>query len=115
LSIDIVPDSSADFNLGFLGTGTPLAKALIGEKVGTIIPYLKDDIYSIEILAVGPSTVKPDEDADQKRQANLERAKREVEHTNAILFASSFTGKWGDYDPDSVPKDKEPEKDESTE
>jgi hypothetical protein len=31
---------------------------------------------------------------------------REVEDTNAMIFASSFSGKWGDYDPDSIPKEK---------
>jgi hypothetical protein len=24
-----------------------------------------------------------------------------------MLFASSFSGKWGDYDPDSIPQDNE--------
>jgi hypothetical protein len=32
-----------------------------------------------------------------------------VEHTSAVVFASSFSGKWGDYDPDSLPKDDKPE------
>jgi hypothetical protein len=27
----------------------------------------------------------------------------EVENTTAMVFASSFSGKWGDYDPDSLP------------
>ncbi len=105
LSVDIVPDESADFAQGFLGASTPLAKALMGEKAGTTIPYLKDDIYAIEVVSVTESTNKPSEEAKKKRQANMKKTIQEVEHTNAVVFASSFSGKWGDYDPDSLPKE----------
>jgi hypothetical protein len=106
LNVDIVPDETADFSQGFLGTGTPLAKILLGEKAGTVIPYLKDDIYAIEVLSVTPSTVEPPNDMDKIRKANLARTIHEVEHTNAVVFASSFSGKWGDYDPGSLPDDE---------
>ncbi len=46
LEIDIVADQSADFSQGFLGVSTPLAKVLLGEKAGNVIPYLKDDILA---------------------------------------------------------------------
>lgn len=104
LGVDIVPDEVADFAHGFLGASTPLAKILAGEKEGTVIPYLKDDIYAIKILSVTASTRKPIEDAVKKRQEKMKRTMQEVEHTNAVVFASSFSGKWGDYDPDSIPK-----------
>jgi len=109
LNVDIVPDETADFSQGFLGSGTPLAKILLGENAGTVIPYLKDDIYAIEVLSVTPSTVKPPNDMDKIRKANLARTIHEVEHTNAVVFASSFSGKWGDYDPGSLPDDDLPE------
>jgi hypothetical protein len=108
LIIDIVPDKSADFSHGFLGESTPLAKVLLGEREGNIIPYLRDDILAIEILKVTPSALKPPEDAQDIRQSKLNKAIREVEHTNAMVFASSFSGKWGDYDPDSLPTDDKP-------
>jgi hypothetical protein len=111
LNIDIVSDESADFINGFLGESTPLAKALLGERAGNIIPYLKDDIFAIEILSVTTSTIKPPDDAKERRQSKMKKALREVEHTNAVVFASSFSGKWGDYDPDSLPLDEKPEKD----
>lgn len=110
---DLVPDDSADFRLGYLGVGTPLAKALLGEKAGTTVPYLKDDIYAIEILSVTPAKKKNYEDTKKKRQARLDQAMREVEHTNAVVFASSFSGKWGDYDPDSLPDTDKPKAEES--
>ena len=109
LNVDIVLDEAADFSQGFLGAGTPLAKILLGEKAGTVIPYLKDDIYAIEVLSVTPSTVEPPNDIDKVRKANLARTIHEVEHTNAVVFASSFSGKWGDYDPGSLPDDYLPE------
>jgi transcription elongation GreA/GreB family factor len=108
-SFVIVQDEEADFAHGYLGESTPLAKALLGEKTGTIVPYLKDDIHSIEILAVNKPTNKPTEDAAKKRKAKMEETIREVEDTNAMIFASSFSGKWGDYDPDSIPKEKKSE------
>ncbi len=104
-SLEIVPDSAADYSRGFLGESTPLAKALIGEKAGTVIPYLKDDILSIEILVITTSMLVPPADASENREAKLKKTIREVEHTNAMVFASSFSGKWGDYDPDSLPKE----------
>ena len=115
LGVDIVLDESADFQQGFLGASTPLAKILLGEKAGTVIPYLKDDIYAIEILHVSPSKVSPDGKAEEKRQSNLKRTLQQVEHINAVVFASSFTGKWGDYDPDSLPTEEKPAEDEAVE
>ena len=104
LSFTIVADESADFANGFLGESTPLAQIIMDEKPGIVIPYLKDDILAIEILSVTPSIIKPPDDIAVKRQAMMEKTIREVEHTNAVVFASSFSGKWGDYDPDSLPE-----------
>lgn len=109
LKVVIVPDEAADFAHGYLGENTPLGKVLLGEKVGTTIPYLKDDILGIEILMVSKPTNKPPDDVAKKRGAMMKKAMREVEDTNAMVFASSFSGKWGDYDPDSIPKEKEPD------
>jgi Transcription elongation factor, GreA/GreB, C-term len=109
LRVVIVPSEAADFPYGYLGVNTPLAQALVGERVGAIIPYLKDDIYSIEVVSVIKSEIIPPMDAEKKRQASLKKAIREVQDTNAITFASSFSGKWGDYDPDSIQKDSKQE------
>ena len=109
LTVLIVPDEAADFTHGYLGLNTALAQVLLGEKAGTVIPYLKDDIYSIEVVSVIKSEINPPQDAADKRDASLKKAMQEVQDTNAILFASSFSGKWGDYDPDSIRKEKKPE------
>ena len=115
LSFIIVPDESADFEHSFLGMSTPIARALLGERQGNTIPYLRDDILAIEILSVTQSTEKPPDDVKKKRQTRMNKAIREVEHTNAVVFASSFSGKWGDYDPNSLPKDEASEENQENE
>jgi hypothetical protein len=112
MEFDIVPDESADYIHGFLGESTPIAKVLLGERASSVIPYLKEDILAIEILSVAPSTIKPPKNTKELRQSKMDKAIREVEHTNAVVFASSFSGKWGDYDPDSLPATLNPEDDE---
>jgi hypothetical protein len=109
LKVVIVEDKAADFSQGYLSENTPLAKAILGEKAGTTIPYLKDDILSIHILSVTKPTHKPPEDAAEKREAMMQKTLKKVQDTNAIVFASSFSGKWGDYDPDSIHKEDKSE------
>jgi hypothetical protein len=109
LSVVIVADESADFEHGYLSESTPLGKVLLGEQEGNVIPYLKDDIMAIEILQVAKTTELPSQDAAEKRKTRMRKAIREVENTNAMVFASSFSGKWGDYDPDSIPKENLPQ------
>jgi hypothetical protein len=109
LKVVIVTDDAADFTHGLLSENTPIAKALLGERAGNTIPYLKGDILAIEILSVSKPAQMPTEEAAEKRKEQMKQAMREVEDTNAIVFASSFSGKWGDYDPDSIPKEKKPE------
>ena len=105
----IVKDESADYSQGYLSENTTLAKALLGERKGNTIPYLQDDILGIEILAVTIPANGPALDVAEKRKAMMKKTQQEVEDTNAMVFASSFSGKWGDYDPDSIPKEKKPE------
>jgi hypothetical protein len=99
LELDIVPDSLADYARGFLGEGTPLARAILDQPAGVTLPYRQADIVAVRILAVTPSASAPDADTARDREETLRRAVAEVERRNAILFASSFSGKWGDYDP----------------
>ena len=95
---DLVTDRSADFARGFLGESTPLAQAILGQPAGRTLLYQNADIRAVRILAVTPSQAIP-EDAEARRQESLRKVVHQSESTNAILFASSFSGKWGDYDP----------------
>ena len=99
LSFDIVPDKLADFKNGFLGEKTPLAQAISGHFAGEHVPYRVDEIVEIHILDVQRSQVSPDKGIEARRQAAMRKAVKQSDLTNAMLFASSFNGKWGDYDP----------------
>jgi hypothetical protein len=95
---DLVADRSADYARGFLGESTPLAQAILGQPAGHTLLYQNADIRAVRILAVTPSQAVP-EDAEARRQETLRKVVRQSDSTNAIIFASSFSGKWGDYDP----------------
>jgi hypothetical protein len=102
LELDIVPDELADLAKGFLGAGTPLARAICDQPAGRTIPYHQADIVSVRILSVAPAHAAPGADAAQGREAALRKAVEEAQRTDAIVFASSFSGKWGDYDPQGM-------------
>ena len=109
LSFDIVPDKLADFKNGFLGEKTPLAQAINGHTAGERVPYQVDEIVEIHILDVQRSQVKPDQGIEARREAALRKAVKQSDLTNAVLFASSFNGKWGDYDPSGLAEEAEDE------
>lgn len=112
MEVDIVPDDAADLSQGFLGAGTPLARALLGCRVGQIVPYRAGDIVRARVLSITASSRQAPEDAQAKRAENLRKAVETSDRTNAMLFASSFSGKWGDYDPASIPEAGETKDDE---
>jgi hypothetical protein len=98
MSFVLVADQAADLSQGRLGAGTPLGKALRGKRVGALVPYVMGDIRAVRVRAVEPGQDPAPEDAAARRQAILDEALRKAEHTNAEMFASSYSGKWGDYD-----------------
>jgi hypothetical protein len=102
LEFDLVPDQAADFSRGYLGAGTPLAKAILNKPAGATLPYRQADITQVRILNVTPASDLPVDDLTQQREQAARKALEQVQRTNAILFASSFSGKWGDYDPDGI-------------
>lgn len=110
LSVDIVPDKLADFKNGFLGEKTPLAQAISGRFAGEHVTYRVDEIVEIHILDVQRSQASPDKGIEARRQAALRKAVRQSDLTNAVLFASSFNGKWGDYDPTGLTEEMDEEK-----
>lgn len=99
LSLEVVADSAADFDRGFLGESTPLAKAIVGHTAGETLTYAAG---TVRILSVTPSQTQAPEDASKRREETIQKAVRDSDRTSQILFASSFNGKWGDYDPDSI-------------
>jgi hypothetical protein len=102
LELDVVPDEAADFDAGLLGIGTPLGKAIGGRRAGATAPYTRGDLRAVAIVAVRPAGAPPPSDTAERRQAALDRAAQEIAKTNAQIFASTFEGKWGGYNPEGM-------------
>jgi hypothetical protein len=106
LEFDLVPDEQADYQNGFLGISTPIAKAILGEKAGITVPYFTDELMAIEILSIRESTRTPTADTAIQRDTAVQNAKDQIEFTNAVLFAASVNTKWGAYDADGLDYEK---------
>jgi len=102
LEFTLVPDKEADFYAGFLGLGTPLAKAILGKTAGLTVPYRVGDYVAIRILAVVPSQEPSTGDSAARRQAEAKEALDQINRTDAMIFASTVEGKWGEYDTDAI-------------
>ena len=102
LSFDIVPESAADFSAGFLGAGTPLAQAILGERVGSVVSYRLADIVTVHILSVKPSERAPEAGAAEAREAALREAVNKSNLEDAVRLALTVDVKWGDYDPEGI-------------
>jgi len=102
LTFDIVPDSAADFTAGFLGTGTPLAQAIMGRPAGSIVPYRVGDMAEVHILAVALSERRAADDAAEARQALTQEAVERAKLDEMVQLALTVNVKWGDYDPDGI-------------
>ena len=102
LAVDIVKAQAADLAQGFLGANTPLAKAIRGQAAGSEVEYTMGDIRRVRIVSVTPSQAVAPADANERREAVIQKALSAAQRTNAEIFASSFSGKWGDYDPQGM-------------
>ena len=102
LALDVVADDAADFDAGLLGIGTLLGKAIAGRRAGSVVPYRMGDLREVLIVSVRPASAPAAGDAAERRQAALDKAAQEIAKTNAQIFASTFEGKWGGYNPDGM-------------
>jgi len=102
LEFDLVSEEAADFANGLLSVNSPLGKAIRGKFVGSLVDYAMGDIRKVRIISVRPVQSKASNDAAERRQAILDEALRKAERTNADMFASSYSGKWGDYNTDNT-------------
>ncbi len=98
----LVPDDAADIAADLISIASPLGQAVRGRFEGDVVAYEMGDVRSIRIVSVSASEQSIDHDAAKRRQAVLEEARRKSERTNADMFASSFSGKWGDYSTDEI-------------
>jgi hypothetical protein len=107
LELEIVPDDFADFTRGYLGISTLLARTIVGKKAGEVIPYPVEGGREVQLIQVVPSHKAPPQEIADRRQEILRKALDQSDQTNAVIFASSFSGKWGDYDPTGFTDDPE--------
>lgn len=99
LAFDIVPDTLADFAHGFLGVGTLLAQAILGQPAESVVPYRVGDMAEARILSVTLDVRPPPDDVEAKRKAVIQQAIAQSERTSDMAFALAVGSKWGDYDP----------------
>jgi hypothetical protein len=102
MAFDIVSEGAADFSAGFLGAGTPLAQAILGESAGSVVPYGVADVEAVRILSVAPSEREPDPGASEAREAVLRQAVDKSNLEDAVRLALTVDVKWGDYDPEGI-------------
>ena len=98
----VVTPEAADINRGLLGSNTPLAQAILGRQVGDQLAYRQGDLVALRILSVVPAPDIDPEEAARRRREEVARDERAIAQKNAAAFAASFSGKWGDYDPDGI-------------
>ena len=102
LALDIVPDDEADFSSGFLGISTPLSRAMLGRRAGSVVPYRAGDIREVRILSVAASARPSSEDVAATREAILQKAVTKSDMADTVRFALSVDTKWGGYDPSGI-------------
>ncbi len=101
MSFDVVPDAEADFGAGFLGVGTPLARAIWRQRAGTTVPYEVADLVAVRVLRVTPGRRAPGAEAAERREAAA-RAESKANLEEAVRLALTVNVKWGDYDPEGL-------------
>jgi hypothetical protein len=101
LTLDVVPDSAADFATGFLGAGAPLAQAIMGRPAGSVVPYAFADIVEVRVLSIAPGGQAPT-DAASVRAAATQEAVDRANREESVRLALTVNVKWGGYDPEPL-------------
>ena len=112
LEFDLIPDAQADYQNGFVGISAPIAKAIIGEKYGYLIPFFTEEFQAVQILSIKKSNRKPDGNIPASRKASIQETLNQIEYRDVVLFASSTDTKWGSYDADGLDYEKWKSEDE---
>jgi len=99
LEFDIVPDAEADYERGFLGVSTPLARAIMGHAEGDTVRYRAEGVTAVRIVKVTASATTAAPNREAERQAVIDKAVAQSEILNDAAFALAAGSKWGDYDP----------------
>lgn len=104
MEVTVVPDRAADFSHGLLGESTRLGQVLLGQPVGAMLAYTAGDLRAVRVLSIAAADGDIVESSAERRQQEAEKIRLEIARQSAANFAASFSGKWGDYDPDGMQK-----------
>jgi len=96
----LVESKQADLKSGLLDENTPLARTLIGHRVGDVLPYVAGDLKEVRVLSVEHGEANTSTDAAEKRRETVRKAEAQSELINQLNFATASGSKWGDYDVD---------------
>lgn len=102
LAFAIVAGPQADFEAGFLGASTPLARALLGQPVGATVSYARADAVAVRILAAAAGAQAPAPELAAARAAVVRQAVSRANLEDAVRLALTVDVKWGDYDPEAL-------------
>lgn len=101
MAFAVVAENAAAIEEGLLAATAPLVRALRGKAAGSTVDYRMGDIRRVRVLSVEPAAPVSGEAAERARAA-VDEARRKVERTNAEIFSTAFTSKWGGYDAASL-------------
>jgi len=102
IKLTIVDSSPSDLDVGLLSHNSPIARNIIGEEPGSVIPYFTDEIVGIHIISFTQKSFQSFPDTNNRRKEKLVNTLKQIEFREALLFASSTDTKWGSYDPDGL-------------
>ena len=97
----IVDDPLSDLDKGLISNKSPLARILLGEKTGSIIPYFTEELMAIEIKSIHQPVSSPQNMPDRRRKL-IQDISSKITFREVLLFACSSDTKWGSYDPDAL-------------
>jgi hypothetical protein len=104
MQVTVVPDRAANFSSGLIGESTRLGQTLLNQPAGALLAYPVGDLKAVRVLSIAPGDLGLVESSAEQRQEAVEKTRLEIARQNATNFAASFSGKWGDYDPDGMAK-----------
>ena len=104
MEVTVVPGRAADFSRRLLGESTRLGQTLLGQPAGALLAYAVGDLRAVRVLSIATGDQEIVESSAERRQQEAEKTRLEIDRQNAANFAASFSGKWGDYDPDGMEK-----------
>jgi hypothetical protein len=107
MTVQLADSRNANLDEGWIDIEAPLGRAIRGQPEGARIPYVMGDIRSVRIVSIAPVEALPSEDAAERRQEILERARRKSERATQEIFSSSYGSKWGGYAAEDLASDEE--------